>query len=58
MDRDTLLDPVDSRLRLIYILAGRAHEARAHVRKSAAIYAEMGREAGELQPEIWMLVEW
>jgi tetratricopeptide (TPR) repeat protein len=38
-------------------IAGRDEQARAHLRTSAAIFAEVG-EPDELQPEIWKLVEW
>jgi len=31
--------------------------ALAHVKRSAAIFAEVG-EAGVMEPEIWRLVEW
>jgi predicted ATPase/DNA-binding SARP family transcriptional activator len=38
--------------------SGQAEAARQHVRQSVTIYAEIGAEAGLLQPEIWKLVEW
>jgi DNA-binding SARP family transcriptional activator len=38
--------------------AGRSEEAMVHLKQSAAIYAEMGGEAGAWQPEIWKLTEW
>jgi len=38
-------------------IAGRDEEARAHLRTSASIFAEVG-EPDELRPEIWKLVEW
>jgi predicted ATPase len=37
---------------------GQAEAARLHVRQSVTIYAEIGAEAGLLQPEIWKLSEW
>ena len=37
---------------------GQAEAARQHVRQSVMIYAEIGAEAGRLQPEIWKLAEW
>jgi hypothetical protein len=37
--------------------AGRRDEAMAHLRMSAAIFAEVG-EPDELHPEVWKLVEW
>ena len=38
--------------------AGRAEEAMAHLKQAVAIFAEIGEEAGTMQPEIWKLVEW
>lgn len=38
--------------------AGRAAEALAHVKQAVAIYAEIGVEAGTVQPGIWKLAEW
>ena len=37
---------------------GRSEEAMSHLKQSVSIYAEIGAEAGTLQPEIWKLVEW
>jgi DNA-binding SARP family transcriptional activator len=38
--------------------ADRSDEAMAHVRQAVLIYAEIGVEAGAVQPEIWKLSEW
>jgi DNA-binding SARP family transcriptional activator/Tfp pilus assembly protein PilF len=38
--------------------SGRTEEAISHVKRSVAIYAEIGVEADEYQPEVWKLVEW
>lgn len=38
--------------------ADRSAEAMAHVRQAVLIYAEIGVEAGTVQPEIWKLTEW
>jgi DNA-binding SARP family transcriptional activator len=38
--------------------ADRSTEATAHVRQAVLIYAEIGVEAGAVQPEIWKLSEW
>ena len=38
--------------------AGRSPEAMAHIKESVAIYAEIGVEAGTVQPQIWKLAEW
>jgi DNA-binding SARP family transcriptional activator/tetratricopeptide (TPR) repeat protein len=38
--------------------AGRSGEALEHVKQSVTIYAEIGVEAGTVQPEIWKLAEW
>ena len=37
---------------------GQDEAARQHVRQSVTIYADIGSEAGLLQPEIWKLAEW
>jgi hypothetical protein len=29
-----------------------------HLKRAVAIFAEIGTGAGDLQPEIWKLVEW
>ena len=38
--------------------AGRADEAHRHVEQAVAILGEIGAEAGDLQPAIWMLSAW
>src|SRR4029077_16320565 len=38
--------------------ADRSDEAMAHLKQAVAIFAEVGADAGEVQPEIWKLVEW
>jgi DNA-binding SARP family transcriptional activator len=38
--------------------ADRAEEAMSHLKQAVAIFSEVGQEAGEIQPEIWKLVEW
>ena len=38
--------------------AGRSQEALAHVKAAVVIYAEIGVEAGTVQPQIWKLAEW
>jgi hypothetical protein len=30
----------------------------SHLKQAVSIYAEIGVEAGTVQPEIWKLVEW
>ncbi len=37
---------------------GKSTEAMAQLKQAAAIFAEIGAEAGEPEPEIWKLVEW
>jgi tetratricopeptide (TPR) repeat protein len=37
---------------------GEEEPARAHLRRSATIYAEIGRSGEDWQPEIWKLTEW
>ena len=38
--------------------AGQFEAAMAHLKQAVTIFAEIGAEAGTLQPEIWKLVEW
>ena len=38
--------------------AGRREEAMDRLKQAAAIYAAIGKEQGDWQPEIWKLVEW
>jgi predicted ATPase/DNA-binding SARP family transcriptional activator len=38
--------------------ADRAEEAMSHLKQAVTIFSEVGQEAGEVQPEIWKLVEW
>jgi predicted ATPase len=38
--------------------SGQKEAALSHIKDSVAIYAEIGVEGGEYQPEIWKLVEW
>ncbi|MFN8622453.1 MAG: AAA family ATPase [Chloroflexota bacterium] len=38
--------------------AGRAEEALDHLARAVALFAEIGGRPGELEPEIWKLVEW
>ncbi len=37
---------------------GRGDEAMAHLKRAVALFAEVGGRPGELEPEIWKLVEW
>jgi tetratricopeptide (TPR) repeat protein len=37
---------------------GRGDEAMVHLKRAVAIFAEVGGQAEELQPEIWKLIEW
>ena len=30
----------------------------AHLKQAVTIFAEIGGEDGEMQPEVWKLVEW
>jgi tetratricopeptide (TPR) repeat protein len=38
--------------------AGRREEAVSHLKRSAILFADVGVQEGEYQPEIWKLVEW
>jgi len=37
---------------------GQIEEAMSHLKQAVSIYAEIGVEAGTVQPEIWKLTEW
>ncbi len=37
---------------------GRIDESMAHLKQAVAIFAEVGGNPGELEPEIWKLVAW
>ena len=30
----------------------------SHLKEAVTIFSEVGQEAGEVQPEIWKLLEW
>ncbi|MGH8926990.1 MAG: BTAD domain-containing putative transcriptional regulator [Acidimicrobiia bacterium] len=62
-----LLEPVGDRHQLAALHSnladalheiGEEQEARIHLTKSAALFAEVGVEDGEWEPEIWKLSEW
>jgi tetratricopeptide (TPR) repeat protein len=38
--------------------AGREDEAMNSLKAAVAIYAEIGMESGDWQPEIWKITEW
>ncbi|WP_423223085.1 ATP-binding protein [Candidatus Amarolinea aalborgensis] len=38
--------------------AGRSEEAMIHLKQAVVIFAEIGVQAGDAQPEIWRLLEW
>lgn len=38
--------------------AGRRDEALDHLKRAVAIFADVGGRPGELEPEIWKLIEW
>jgi len=38
--------------------SGRPEAAMAHLKQAVATFADIGQEAGAMQPEIWKLVEW
>jgi DNA-binding SARP family transcriptional activator len=38
--------------------AGDEEASMAHLKQAVAIFAEVGGEDGEMQPEVWKLVEW
>jgi len=42
----------------LYQAQGQAEAAMEQLKQAVAIFAEIGASAGELQPEIWKLVEW
>lgn len=42
----------------LFYSAGKSADAMAQLKQAAAIFAEIGAEAGGSEPEIWKLVEW
>jgi len=46
------------RLRRLLQATGRPDEALDHLERAVTIFAEIGGRPGELEPEIWKLVEW
>ncbi len=42
----------------LYHSVGQADQAMAHLKQAVTIYAEIGVEAGAIQPQIWGLAEW
>ena len=38
--------------------AGRTDEAMAHLKRAVTLFADIGGQPGELEPEIWKLVAW
>jgi tetratricopeptide (TPR) repeat protein len=47
-----------SNLADLYYQAGEADTAMIHLKRSVAIFSEIGISAGDIQPEIWKLTEW
>jgi predicted ATPase/DNA-binding SARP family transcriptional activator len=47
-----------SNLADLFYACGQLQASRLHLTQSVSIYAEIGGQAGEWQPEIWKLVEW
>jgi hypothetical protein len=47
-----------SNLADLYHTKGNSSVSMEHLRKSVSIYAEIGEQAGEWQPEVWKLMEW
>ena len=42
----------------LYHSVGRPDDARSELEEAVKIFSEIGAEAGEMLPEVWMLVEW
>ena len=42
----------------LYHRVGRSDEAMAQLERAVGIFSEIGADAGEMLPEVWMLVEW
>jgi tetratricopeptide (TPR) repeat protein len=42
----------------LYHATGQPEAAMSHLKRAVGIFAEIGKEAGTWQPEIWKLVEW
>lgn len=55
---DIVKRPLHNHLADLLYAANRGDEAMTHLKLAVAIFAEIGVEAGMLQPEIWKLAEW
>ncbi len=42
----------------LYHLTGQSDTAMEHLKQAVSLFAEIGADAGDWQPEIWKLVEW
>ncbi len=49
---------LENNLADLFYAMGRPEDAMDHLKRAVAIFAEIGGRPGELQPEIWKLVEW
>jgi predicted ATPase len=49
---------LENNLADLFQAVGRRDEALDHLKRAVAIFADVGGRPGELEPEIWKLVEW
>jgi tetratricopeptide (TPR) repeat protein len=49
---------LENNLADLFHAEGRADEAMEHLKRAVALFAEIGGRPGDLQPEVWKLIEW
>jgi len=49
---------LENNLADLFHAEGRADEAMDHLKRAVALFAEIGGRPGDLQPEVWKLIEW
>ncbi len=42
----------------LYHASGNSEESMIHLKQAVRIYADIGEQSGDWQPEVWKLVEW
>jgi tetratricopeptide (TPR) repeat protein len=49
---------LENNLADLFHAEGRTDEAMDHLKRAVALFAEIGGRPGDLQPEVWKLIEW
>jgi DNA-binding SARP family transcriptional activator len=49
---------LENNLADLFHAEGRADDAMEHLKRAVALFAEIGGRPGDLQPEVWKLIEW